>query len=105
MCLRRCECGAIRCRVDYRENSQPLTSKLQSNNQTQTDYQQALESRIASLDEIVASAAFHNEMKLFLPTNVYDRTLGQDKFKSFMLGALKKMLTEVHTKLFGSSTP
>lgn len=69
------------------------------------DYQQLLESRIASLDEIVASAAFHNEMKRFLPTNVYDRTLGQDKFKSFMLGALKKMLTEVHTKLFGSSTP
>ncbi|WJV61894.1 nucleotidyl transferase AbiEii/AbiGii toxin family protein [Pectobacteriaceae bacterium C52] len=69
------------------------------------DYQQLLESRIASLDEIVASAAFHNEMKRFLPTNVYDRTLGQDKFKSFMLGALKKMLTELHTQLFGSSTP
>lgn len=69
------------------------------------DYQFMLESRIASLDEIVAGAAFHNEMKRFLPTNVYDRTLGQDKFKSFMLGALKKMLTEVHTKLFGSSTP
>lgn len=69
------------------------------------DYQFMLESRIASLDEIVASAAFHNEMKRFLPTNVYDRTLGQDKFKSFMLGTLKKMLTELHTKLFGSSTP
>jgi len=69
------------------------------------DYQLMLESRIASLDGIVAGAAFHNEMKRFLPTNIYDRTLGQDKFKSFMLGALKKMLTEVHTKLFGSSTP
>jgi predicted nucleotidyltransferase component of viral defense system len=69
------------------------------------DYQLMLEIRIASLDEIVTSAAFHNEMKRFLPTNVYERTLGQDKFKSFMLGALKKMLTEVHTKLFGSSTP
>ena len=69
------------------------------------DYQFMLEGRIASLDEIVAGAAFHNEMKRFLPTNVYDRTLGQDKFKSFMLGALKKMLTEVHTKLFSSSTP
>ncbi|MBU1620818.1 MAG: nucleotidyl transferase AbiEii/AbiGii toxin family protein [Gammaproteobacteria bacterium] len=69
------------------------------------DYQQLLGSRIASLDEIVASAAFHNEMKRFLPTNVYDRTLGQEKFKSFMLGALKKMLTELHTKLFGGSTP
>lgn len=69
------------------------------------DYQLMLESRIASLDEIVAGAAFQNEMKRFLPTNVYDRTLGQDKFKSFMLNSLKKMLTEVHTKLFGSSTP
>lgn len=69
------------------------------------DYQLMLESRIASLDEIVASAAFQNEMKRFLPTNVYDRTLGQDKFKSFMLSSLKKMLTELHTQLFGSLTP
>ncbi|WP_038926928.1 hypothetical protein [Dickeya chrysanthemi] len=69
------------------------------------DYQQLLESRIASLDEIVASAEFHNEMKRFLPTNVYDRTLGQSKFKSFMLSALKKLLTELHTQLFSRSTP
>ncbi len=69
------------------------------------DYQQLLERRIASLDEIVASAAFHNEMRRFLPSNVYDRTLGQDKFKSFMLSSLKKMLTELHTQLFGSLTP
>ena len=69
------------------------------------DYKFMLESRIASLDEIVASAAFHNEMKRFLPTNVYDRTLGQDKFKSFMLSSLKKMFTELHTQLFGSLTP
>lgn len=69
------------------------------------DYQFMLESRIASLDEIVASAAFQNEMKRFLPTNVYDRTLGQDKFKSFMLNSLKKMLTELHMQLFGSLTP
>lgn len=67
------------------------------------EYQLMLESRIASLDEIVASTAFHNEMKRFLPTNVYDRTLGQDKFKSFMLGALKKLLMELHTQLFGNS--
>lgn len=69
------------------------------------DYQFMLESRIASLDEIVASAAFQNEMKRFLPTNVYDRTLGQGKFKSFMLNSLKKMLTELHMQLFGSLTP
>ncbi|WP_027710973.1 nucleotidyl transferase AbiEii/AbiGii toxin family protein [Dickeya chrysanthemi] len=69
------------------------------------DYQQLLESRIASLDEIVASAEFHNEMKRFLPNNVYDRTLGQSKFKSFMLSALKKLLTELHTQLFSRSTP
>lgn len=69
------------------------------------DYQLMLESRIASLDEIVASAAFQNEMKRFLPTNVYNRTLGQVKFKSFMLSSLKKLLTELHTELFGSFTP
>jgi predicted nucleotidyltransferase component of viral defense system len=69
------------------------------------DYQLMLESRIASLDEIVASAAFQNEMKRFLPTNVYNRTLGQEKFKSFMLSSLKKLLTELHTELFGSFTP
>jgi len=69
------------------------------------DYQLMLERRIASLDEIVASAEFQNEMKRFLPTNVYDRTLGQDKFKSFMLSSLKKMLTDLHTQLFGSSIP
>lgn len=70
-----------------------------------SNYQQLLESRIISLDDIVASATFHNEMRRFLPTNVYDRTLGQDKFKTFMLGALKKLLTDLHTQLFGSSIP
>jgi hypothetical protein len=68
-------------------------------------YQLMLESRIASLDDIVANASFKNEMKRFLPTNVYNRTLGQEKFKSFMLSSLKKMLTELNTELFGCLTP
>ncbi len=69
------------------------------------DYQQLLENRIASLSEVVAGAAFHNEMKRFLPTNVYDRTLGQDKFQAFMLRSLKTLMMDLQTQLFHDPVP
>ncbi|KGK40906.1 hypothetical protein LH51_18770 [Nitrincola sp. A-D6] len=64
------------------------------------NYQWLLESRINSLETIVSSQAFHAEMKRFLPTPVYDRTMGQDKFKSFMLSSLKSLMEELHNHLF-----
>lgn len=66
------------------------------------NYQWLLESRINSLETIVSSQAFHAEMKRFLPTQVYDRTLGQEKFKSFMLGSLKNLMEELHRHLFAA---
>lgn len=69
------------------------------------DYEQLLENRIASLSEIVAGAAFHNEMKRFLPTNVYDRTLRQDKFQAFMLRSLKTLMMDLQTQLFHDPVP
>ncbi len=70
-----------------------------------TDYQLTLENRIASLDEIVLSVSFDNEIKHFLTTNIYDRTMRRAQYKSFMLSRLKKMLTELHTQLFGILPP
>lgn len=68
-------------------------------------YQQLLEVRIDSLNELVTSAAFHNEMKRFLPTNVYDRTLAQDKFTSYMVSALRKLMMDLRSQLFMGSNP
>lgn len=64
------------------------------------DYEQLLKSRIDSLESIVSSRAFDDEMKRFLPTNVYDRTLGQEKFKTFMVNSLKNLMNELQSKLF-----
>ncbi|MDX3773140.1 nucleotidyl transferase AbiEii/AbiGii toxin family protein [Chromatiaceae bacterium AAb-1] len=69
------------------------------------DYKELLESRIKSLEAIVTSQAFHDEMKRFLPTNVYDRTLGQEKFKYFMIDTLKTLMNKLHTGLYGDKKP
>lgn len=68
-----------------------------------TDYPALLAARIDSLGEIVASQPFHSEMKRFLPTPVYDRTLAQEKFNGFMVSALKILMTQLQSALFGST--
>ncbi len=64
------------------------------------NFQSLLEARIGSVSEVVNSKAFHNEMKRFLPTNVYDRTLGQTKFNTYLTHTVLTLLETLHAQLY-----
>ncbi|MGL4860069.1 MAG: nucleotidyl transferase AbiEii/AbiGii toxin family protein [Enterobacteriaceae bacterium] len=65
-----------------------------------TTFQQLLEYRIESIHDIVNSKEFYDEMKRFLPTNVYERTLGQQKFKSYLIDTLTDLLKKLYATLY-----
>ena len=69
------------------------------------DFKQMLELRIDSIAEITESKAFHDEMKRFLPTDVFDRTLGQDKFKDYLRSSLTNLLEATHAAIYGEHIP
>lgn len=66
-----------------------------------TDYPSMLEMMINKLPGIVTGRDFKNEMKRFLPTDVYDRTLGKEKFEGFLVNTVTGLFTELKQKLYG----
>jgi hypothetical protein len=40
-------------------------------------------------------------MKRFLPTDVYDRTLGKEKFEGFLVNTVTGLFKELKQKLYG----
>ncbi|OTA19653.1 hypothetical protein Xbed_02155 [Xenorhabdus beddingii] len=64
------------------------------------NFEDLLQSRVDSLDEIVSSGGFHNEMKRFIPTHVYERSIGQDGFSSYLLTTLKRLLNSLKDELY-----
>lgn len=66
-----------------------------------TDYSGMLELMINKLPDIVTGSDFKNEMKRFLPTDVYDRTLGKEKFEGFLINTVTGLFTELKQKLNG----
>ena len=58
---------------------------------------------ITRLPEIIASEIFLAEMKRFIPTDVYDRTLGQEKFVQYLITTLVAMLKGLGSKLAGDT--
>lgn len=70
------------------------------------NYSDMLDSMISRIPNIVANHAFKEEMKRFLPTDVYDRTLGKEKFQGFLIRTTTDLLKELKQKLYGQqSTP
>jgi predicted nucleotidyltransferase component of viral defense system len=63
-------------------------------------FSKMLEQRIASIPEIIDGDSFTNEMKRFTPTDVFDRTMGQEKFKSYIKTTVINLLQEVKSKLY-----
>ncbi|WP_447927952.1 nucleotidyl transferase AbiEii/AbiGii toxin family protein [Vreelandella sp. EE27] len=63
------------------------------------DYPARLGSMISRIPDIISSRGFNNEMERFLPYDVYARTLGQDKFQSYMSTTLTSLLTTVQAAL------
>lgn len=68
-----------------------------------SDFEQALDQRLNSLSGILAAGKLQAEMKRFIPTDVYDRTLGKEKFSDYLSSALSKLLGQLKTDLYGSS--
>lgn len=66
-----------------------------------TDFEQALDQRIASLSGILAEGKLQAEMKRFIPTDVFDRTLGKEKFSTYLNQSLHKLLQELQNQLYG----
>lgn len=63
-----------------------------------------LDSRIASLEEIIYGDVFLKEMERFLPQDIYDATLATEKFKAYMLSTLKSILTEAKRGLVSTDS-
>ncbi|MQL50362.1 nucleotidyl transferase AbiEii/AbiGii toxin family protein [Photorhabdus khanii] len=63
------------------------------------DFANLLEQRIQSLPNVIASNAFMNEMKRFLPSNVFERTLAKEKFSSYLVATLESQLKELRLAL------
>jgi predicted nucleotidyltransferase component of viral defense system len=68
------------------------------------DYPDRLELMIEKLPNIVTGSDFKNEMKRFLPTDVYDRTLGKEKFEGFLVNTVTGLFKELKQKLYGQET-
>jgi predicted nucleotidyltransferase component of viral defense system len=68
------------------------------------DYPDRLELMIEKLPNIVTGSDFKNEMKRFLPTDVYDRTLGKEKFEGFLVNTVTGLFKELKQKLYGRET-
>ncbi|MCG3760847.1 nucleotidyl transferase AbiEii/AbiGii toxin family protein [Vibrio cincinnatiensis] len=67
-------------------------------------FNKMLENFIERLPGIVSSEAFIAEMKRFLPTDVFDRTLAQDKFQVYLQTTLAKLFKTVSNELLGNVT-
>ncbi|MBR7889832.1 MULTISPECIES: nucleotidyl transferase AbiEii/AbiGii toxin family protein [Marinomonas] len=67
-------------------------------------FNKMLENFLERLPDIVSSEAFIAEMKRFLPTDVFDRTLAQDKFQVYLQNNLAKLFKTVSNEFLGNVT-
>lgn len=67
-------------------------------------FNKMLENFLERLPDIVSSEAFITEMKRFLPTDVFDRTLAQDKFQVYLQNTLAKLFKTVSNEFLGNVT-
>ena len=68
------------------------------------DFNDKLDTMIARLPDIISGRPFLDEMKRFIPSDVYERTLSQEKFSMFLLGNVREQLVAVRDALRGSAT-
>lgn len=69
-------------------------------------YENMLTNLLQRLPALVTSDAFVAEMKRFLPSDVFERTLAQPKFQTYLQNTLIKLFTSVQNQLLGNgNTP
>lgn len=64
-----------------------------------SEYPVSLNKLIKRLPDIVKSSEFHMEMQKLLPSDVFDRTLGKNKFCEHLLSSVQQMLEQVRHSL------
>ncbi|WP_199528800.1 nucleotidyl transferase AbiEii/AbiGii toxin family protein [Pseudoalteromonas sp. bablab_jr010] len=67
-------------------------------------YQSMLSHLIDRLPELTTSPEFIGEMKRFLDTEVFDRTLGKEKFQLYLQNTLTELFKTVLSKMFTEAT-
>lgn len=66
-------------------------------------YEVMLDAMIGRIPEIVTGAQFRDEMRRFTPSNVYERTLGQEKFQQFLIANVTKTLKQLRSCMAGET--
>lgn len=64
-------------------------------------YDELLANLLERIPELVTSEAFIEEMRRFLPTDVFDRTLALEKFQIYLKNTLLKLFKNVQDALLG----
>lgn len=64
-------------------------------------YDELLANLLERIPELVTSEAFIEEMRRFLPTDVFDRTLALEKFQIYLKNTLLKLFKNVQDELLG----
>lgn len=67
------------------------------------DFQHLLEDLIIQLPTVVQSESLLSEMRRFLPSDVFERTLGKEKFQVYLTNTLTKLFTDVQQRLYGTN--
>lgn len=62
-------------------------------------FMEMLDARITSIEGIVNGSGFDQEMKRFLSQEAYDRTLGKEKFRDFLISNLVGLLSSAKKEL------
>ena len=65
------------------------------------DFERRLTFFTDNIAMFVSNPAFKNEMRRFLPVDVYGRTLGKEKFEGFLINTLQKFFKSLNHSLYG----
>lgn len=68
-------------------------------------YEVMLGTMIGRIPEIVAGNQFKDEMRRFTPSNIFERTLGQEKFEHFLMNNVTQILKGLQSQISGHSSP
>lgn len=63
------------------------------------NYADKTRAKLKSLDEIMRNGVFHNEMRRFIPADIFERTLKSKKFNGYFLTTLSSILKEALSNL------
>lgn len=93
-------------KIDQDNFAQLVTLNIELVKSKVSDYKleqfdELLASLLERLPELVRSERFIEEMRRFLPTDVYDRTLALDKFQIYLKNTLVALFKNVQNELSG----